>query len=276
MCYPCPWTVLLPFSPDRTHERPNPRLHQTAACLTERPLVSRHVSQTETMIEAKPEFESRARAATGCRECFTRREVQAPYINVAQPRWVGPKYWTAPFRVAILMLNPGQSRRDSGAKEFLRLIHEFRDGTTQLGKILEGQRESMESWGNPPGRFTGFYIDGLGLDFDDIAFANIAWCATASNRYPGTMLDRCFELHTGPLLKILHPTVVLASGSKVQGFGKKIAAILPEATVIKIALRPSRRARPRAERTHTRSIGAEDRTVGVPTGWLTTKWSRRA
>lgn len=186
------------------------------------------------MIEAKWEFENRARAATGCRECFTRREVSAPYINVAQPRWVGPKYWESPFRVAILMLNPGHSRRDSGATEFLRLIQEFREGTRQLGKILEGQRESMESWGNPPGRFTGFYIDGLGLDFDDIAFANIAWCATASNRYPGTMLDRCFESHTGPLLKILHPAVVLASGSKVHGFGKRICAILPEATVIKI------------------------------------------
>ena len=49
------------------------------------------VSQTETMIEAKRECENCARAATECRECITRREVQAPYINVAQPRWVGPK-----------------------------------------------------------------------------------------------------------------------------------------------------------------------------------------
>ena len=190
------------------------------------------VSQTETMIAAKLQFEDRARAATGCRECFTRREVHAPYINVAQPRWVGPRYWDSPFRVAVLMLNPGHSRRDSGARQFLRLIHEFRNGTTPLDKILEGQRESMESWGNPPGRFAGFYIDGLGLGFDDIAFANVAWCATAGNRYPGTMLDRCFDLHTGPLLKILQPAIVLASGRRVQGFSKKITAILPETTVI--------------------------------------------
>lgn len=185
-------------------------------------------------IEAKWEFENLARAATGCRECFTRREVSAPFIDVAQPRWVGQKYWESSFRVAILMLNPGQSRRDSEAREFLRLIQEFRNRSIELRRILEGQREAMKSWGNPKGRFTAFYIDGLGLDFDDIAFANVAWCATANNSYPETMLDRCFELHTGPLLRILRPTVILASGSKAHSFGKKVCAILPEATVIKI------------------------------------------
>ena len=27
MCYPCPWTILLPFSPDRTAAETNPRAH---------------------------------------------------------------------------------------------------------------------------------------------------------------------------------------------------------------------------------------------------------
>ena len=36
--------------------------------------------------------------------------------------------------------------------------------------------------------------------------------------YPDSMLGRCFELHTGPLLQILRPTVVLASGNKTHRF----------------------------------------------------------
>ena len=182
--------------------------------------------------ETQGQFENLAREAVGCRECFMRREVAAPYIDVAQPRWVGRKYWENSFRVTILMLNPGQSRRDSGATEFLRLIHGFRDHSVELRSILDGQRESMRSWGNPRGRFTAFYIDGLGLNFDDIAFANVAWCATANNSYPGTMLNRCFELHTGPLLRILNPDIVLASGSKAHMFGKRIRSMLPKAKII--------------------------------------------
>ena len=30
MCYPCPWTILLPFSPDRTPQMPNKPVHLTA------------------------------------------------------------------------------------------------------------------------------------------------------------------------------------------------------------------------------------------------------
>jgi len=31
MCYPCPWTVLLPLSPDRTLQLPNIGLQPAAA-----------------------------------------------------------------------------------------------------------------------------------------------------------------------------------------------------------------------------------------------------
>ena len=82
------------------------------------------------------------------------------------------------------------------------------------------------------------------------------------------MLDRCFELHTGPLLQLLSPTVVLASGSKAQGFGKKIAAILPEATVIKIMHYAHREGRvpERRELTRVRSALKTARSECRPAG----------
>lgn len=113
-------------------------------------------------------------------------------------------------------------------------IRAFRDGNIVLRTILESQREGMKSWGNPPGRFQSFYVDGLGLDFDDIAFANVAWCATEDNRYPRTMLNRCFSRHTGPLLSILRPDVVLASGSQAQAFAQSVSELLPATKVIKV------------------------------------------
>ena len=229
-------------------------------------------------------FETVARNAIECRECFTRGEVSAPFINVAQPRWVGPRYWNYPWRVLILMLNPGQSRPDAGAKTFLKLIRQYREGTMELRSILEGQRESMRRWGNPPGRFTRFYIEGLGLTFDEIAFANVAWCGTAGNVYPRTMLARCFARHTGPLLQILRPDVVIASGRPAHAFAGQICELLPTTRVIKAlhyahregrAVEPARRrraaatparARPRPRCTHPSSPWAAPRTTGAVSG----------
>ena len=136
-------------------------------------------------IEAKRGFERVVQAATGCRECFKLGEVSAPDIDVAQPRPVGHRYWGRSFRVAILMINPGRSPKNSEtAKAFPGLIRRFRSGTMKLRELLDGQQARMERWGRPPGRFREFYIDSLGLEFDDVAFANIAWCATATNSYP--------------------------------------------------------------------------------------------
>jgi hypothetical protein len=150
------------------------------------------------------------------------REASPAFIDVAQPRWVGPKYWETAPRTVVLTINPGRSPKNSTvAPEFLSQIRQFREGTLPLQAILNGQRERMEFWGH--GRFKRFYIDGLGLDFDNIAFANVAWCATADNSYPRSMLLRCFAKHTGPLLKVLRPDVVLCSGGPTHPFARLIA-----------------------------------------------------
>ena len=103
-----------------------------------------------------------------------------------------------------------------------------------LRTVLEHQCDGMKLWGNSPGRFTGFYLDGLGLDLDEIAFANVAWCGSAKNRYPRTMLDRCFERHTAPLLDLLQPDAILASGGPTYRFAKNAAALRPGTCVMKV------------------------------------------
>jgi hypothetical protein len=148
----------------------------------------------EELRRLPPKGEELIREAVNCRECFRLREVKDPFISVAQPRSIGPRYWASSLRVVVLMLNPGQSRASTAARGFLDNIGLFRDGRMDIQEIFRGQREVMPSWGN--GRFGAFYLDGLGLTLDEIAFVNVAWCATAGNEYPGSMLRRCFAAHT--------------------------------------------------------------------------------
>jgi hypothetical protein len=109
---------------------------------------------------------------------------------------------------------------------------EYRAGRMDLRTLLNFQRDTMMQWGNPPGRFARFYFDSLGLSVDQVAFANVAWCGTKGNQYPGSMVDRCFRRHTLPLLRALAPNVVIASGSKTHQYVGTLTAELPGVTVV--------------------------------------------
>lgn len=169
-------------------------------------------------------------SAASCSECFSEGWVKRPFIDVAQPRWVGPRYWECPCRVVVLMLNPGQGRANERARESKRLLQGFRDGAVDLDDIFKFQKEGMKLWGRPKGRFLDYYCGKLGLDLDEIAFANVAWCATEGNNYPRKMLDCCFNKHTARLFEILEPRVVLACGAKTRKYAADFAGI----TVIKL------------------------------------------
>ncbi len=92
----------------------------------------------------------------------------------------------------------------------------------------------MPEWGR--GRFLPFYKDLLGLPsvnklLDVAAFANIAWCATRGDRYPGQMLDECYSRHTENLLSVLKPDMVVLSGVPVHAFYTRIERLLPKARI---------------------------------------------
>lgn len=86
------------------------------------------------------------------------------------------------------------------------------------------------------------YRELFGLDHDEIAQLNIAWCATENNIYPSSMQDRCFERHTAALLRALDPHVVILSGGVSRTgseshpyehpFAGRIQALLPRAKVV--------------------------------------------
>jgi hypothetical protein len=174
-------------------------------------------------------FEDLCREAVRCRHCFGKdSNLTAATIDIAQPRWIGPDYWCSPRRILILMLNPGsgEARRDSADQEARRLIAAFRYGAGSLQEILKHQREDMPRWGRG-GRFLPFYTVRLGLSCNELAFANVAWCATLGNKYPRKMLNACYSRHTRRLLSILKPHVVLLSGGPVHKFKAEIENLLP-------------------------------------------------
>src|SRR5947209_11879084 len=103
-------------------------------------------------------LEELAAAAVRCRVCFHEFPVQPARIDIAQPRWIGPAYWSTQPRLAILMLNPGsgESRTDSADECFRTLLHAFRAGSETLDVVFEHQASDMPNWGRR--RFSAFYL----------------------------------------------------------------------------------------------------------------------
>lgn len=184
------------------------------------------------------QLESLARTAVKCRACFDQGWVSAPLIDIAQPRWVGPGYWTARQRIAVLALNPGSgkyrenrggTRPETADERARRLLHSFADGTTPLEGIFDHQTQDMPNWGR--GRFKSFFFHRLALDINATAFGNIAWCASQGDKYPPIMLRACFQRHTKELLRILNPHVVILSGDKAHKFRTEVQGLLPTARI---------------------------------------------
>jgi hypothetical protein len=120
-------------------------------------------------------------------------------------------------------------------------------------------------------RFRQSYSEDLGLDYEDLAFANIAWCGTLDNRYPRRMLDKCLSRHTGPLLHILEPEVVLLSGQSTHRFKGCIEERLPQARVIcmwHFAHRKGEAAWARECRRVKAALPAKVGARSRPNGWL--------
>lgn len=175
------------------------------------------------------------RSAMDCAACFgAGSELHLPTIDVPQPRWVGPAYHAAKPRVLVVMLNPGQGdgpQLDQNL-QFRDLLHRYKRHATSFADVLEFQRQHMQVWGRPQGRFLRFYTTALGLELEALSFLNIALCATSENKYPRAMLSRCFEAHTAAVALALQPDVILLSGSATYPFATALLNRLPEAHVL--------------------------------------------
>ena len=192
------------------------------------------------------------REATACRSCFDDKWVEPAATDIAQPRWVGPEYSSAALRVVCVLLNPaeGAGKGDSAASLGRMLISDFASGSAPLTSLFEHQGRTMPTWKD--GRFLDFYTTGLGLRFNEMAFANVAWCASKGNKYPDPMLLRCFQAHTLPLLVELQPDVVLLSGSKTHPFMFAIGGAIPDSTCVDMLHCAHRKGRVATQQEHAR------------------------
>jgi len=170
--------------------------------------------------------------AMRCRSCFDDGLVEPATIDLAQPRWVGPDYWGAKRRIAILLINPGSGAQHAAERNLRdrRLLHRARQCPLALYEYLGQQRQDLIGWGR--GRFWSFFMEKLELDPDEIALANIAWCASRNDRYPQKMLTTCFERFTSRLLNILNPDIVLLCGAASHRFNARVQKRLPHSKIL--------------------------------------------
>ena len=173
-------------------------------------------------------------SAMPCDSCFGEGSpVARALVDLPQPRWVGPAYAESKTRIAVLALNPGagSSGQEDGNLKLAALLHSFRNRAATFSDVLDYQAQHMPTWGKTPGRHINFYTGVTGHDLNELAFLNVALCATRGNRYPPAVLETCFRKHTSGLLQSLVPSIVLLSGSAVHKYARRIEALLPTARV---------------------------------------------
>ncbi len=171
--------------------------------------------------------------ACNCSYCFDHYGLKRPTIAIAQPRWVGSRYWNCNEKILVVLLNPGAgaSRKDNADEIMYQKLLTFRNTReTSLEEIFADQGNDMKKWGR--GRFWNYFVTGIGLNIDEIAFANVAWCATSGNEYPPAMLSTCFEKFTSRLISLLSPSIILLCGSGTRKFHQKIQKLAPDARII--------------------------------------------
>ena len=163
-----------------------------------------------------------------CNACFRDSQLSRAAVEFPQPRFVAPNYWKTNPRTLVVISAPGSGvgRLDQADERLRKLLRAYADGTGSLDEIFQHQKTDFGNWTG--GKFHRFFFEQLGLSADEIAFLNIAWCATAENKYPDWMLSNCWERYTRDLISCLHPQRVLLSGSAATKFREKIIETCPD------------------------------------------------
>ena len=163
-------------------------------------------------------FERTCAEAVGCNRCFPKMAVARASVDLAQPRYVGPGYWTATERRLFLMINPGAGSNSPSDQALRQDIVAYRNRDIDLEQLFERQRKHFPEWGR--GKFLSF-LENLGGPLDGVALLNVAWCSTQGDRYPPAMLQTCFEAYTKRALEALQPTVIIACGRPAQKLARR-------------------------------------------------------
>ena len=168
----------------------------------------------------KQELDGLFRKAMRCSACFASGQLARSLIDVAQPRWIGLRSGAAKPRVLIMITNPGagENRRDDQDLKFRDALYKYSDNKTDIQPVFSQQFGDMQNWN----KLLSFYIYGFGLDLQEIALANVAWCGSKGDQHPSWMLNNCFERHTKELPGLLKPELVILGGRDAAGFRARI------------------------------------------------------
>tara|TARA_B100000315_G_C14538825_1_gene569790 strand:+ start:145 stop:786 length:642 start_codon:yes stop_codon:yes gene_type:complete len=175
--------------------------------------------------------------AIHCDDCFLKKLAIQSKGNIPQPRWIGPLYKKTMPRILVMLLNPGSGKgykkyQETGTVPLNDPLNDYKEGNKSLEEYFYFQRKDMEEWGH--GKFVRFYEKWLGLNFNKVAFANIAWCATENNNYPNKMLNNCYQKFTNRLIQLLKPTTIVLSGVTTWGYEKILRSADDDIRVIKM------------------------------------------
>lgn len=168
-----------------------------------------------------------------CRKCFEQKLAESAFIDVAQPRWIGTDYFKSHPRILIITRNPGPGGKGKQEEntEFKKILYDYRDGKKTLMALFTFQKEYIPKWGKS-GKFVKFYMNGIGLDLNEIALANIAWCADSRSKPPSEMLSQCFAINTSKLIQAIKPNIIILSGSETREYYSNIEEITPDTNII--------------------------------------------
>jgi hypothetical protein len=104
------------------------------------------------------------RNAMKCRRCFDKKLGQKAFIDVAQPRWIGPRYFANDLKVMVVLLNPGAGNSPEKTKaneEFLNILYEYRDEKVGIQSYLIFKENIFLSGEHPRGACGDFTVAGL-------------------------------------------------------------------------------------------------------------------
>ena len=180
-------------------------------------------------------IDHRYRDAMACNACFgTVLHLDRGSADLPQPGWIGPRYGSSSPRVAVLLVNPASARRKGKdrLKEPLRnSLQQYKDGNMPLLDLFAVQKKQMSQWGQ--GQFISFYEKYAG-PIEALAFLDLALCATKRNQCPRDMRRLCFGSHSGNIIELLAPDILLMSGTKTHFLKDEIQHRLPECRLIRI------------------------------------------
>tara|TARA_B100001750_G_C15488472_1_gene589729 strand:+ start:397 stop:1185 length:789 start_codon:yes stop_codon:yes gene_type:complete len=170
--------------------------------------------------------------AAQCEDCFESGELSRgsdAIIKHAQPRWIGPDYFTSDKRYCVVLINPGKVGQHTSnyvakenEKKFQEVLVDLKDGRYRWHDLSILFCDSMPHWKGSVWKkgytkktkvnFAWWYFGELGIPIRNSAIVNILLCYTEpkpakfKKKQKEYFFKNCYKRYTKNLLQQLNPT----------------------------------------------------------------------